>query len=331
MGLRSPVTFGANKARADSEKLKAPGLLDKHAEVAALTEQKPYNALAKVPCPSNLMSLLIYTFSVAQSEKEVKDSEPVDADLKPDPAATGSIVTRIASANDRIATQTDKARLSPENAFEEKLRQIIVGGNRVLDAGCGTGKFFGMEFARKAGCRLVGIDLREDLSANSGIDFGVRSELNSLPFADASFDVVNCRLVIEHIDFPDAALREFYRVLKPGGRLAIFTPNLLHYFGAAASLTPHWFHVWFNSRVRGFEENDIFPTRYRANTRRQLRKLFLRSGFSRADISMVEGAPSVLSFNSLLHGMGLVYERLVNRYDFLSNFRLNIIAVGYKD
>ena len=255
----------------------------------------------------------------------------MDAEPKPNPAATGSIVTRITGTNDRMVAQTDEARLSPENIFEEKLRQIIAGGDRVLDAGCGTGKFFGMEFARKTGCQLVGIDLREDLSANSGIDFGVRSELNYLPFADASFDVVNCRLVIEHVDFPVAVLKEFYRVLKPGGKLAIFTPNLLHYFGAAATLTPHWFHVWFNSRVRGFEENDIFPTRYRANTRRQLRKLFLRSGFSRADISLVEGAPSVLSFNSLLHGMGLVYERLVNRYDFLSNFRLNIIAVAYKD
>jgi hypothetical protein len=58
---------------------------------------------------------------------------------------------------------------------------------------------------------------------------------------------------------------------------------------------------------------------------------FLKSGFSRAEISMVEGSPSVLAFNSLLHGMGLAYERLVNRYDFLSNFRLNIITVAYKN
>ncbi len=222
-------------------------------------------------------------------------------------------------------------RLSPERVFEEKLRRIIAPGDRVLDAGCGTGKFFGMDFAREIGCQLVGIDLREDLRVNSEIDFGVRSELNGLPFADGSFDVVNCRLVIEHVDFPDMVLTEFYRVLKPGGRLAIFTPNVLHYFGAAASLTPHWFHVWFNGRVREFSDEDTFPTRYRANTRRRLGKLFLKSGFSRTDISMVEGAPSVLAFNSLLHGMGLVYERLVSRYDFLSNFRLNIIAVAYKD
>jgi SAM-dependent methyltransferase len=293
------------------------------------------------------MSLLIFICSVARSEKKVKDSEAVDADLKQDSAAGRAVakpeLQRLKpTGSDGLmsqlpfATQSKKPRpaqieLSPENIFEEKLRQIIAPGDRVLDAGCGTGKFFGMDFAREVGCQLVGVDLRRDLSANSEIDFGARAELNRLPFSDGSFDVVNCRLVIEHVDFPDTVLKEFYRVLKPGGRLAIFTPNLLHYFGAAASLTPHWFHVWFNSRVRGFSDEDIFPTRYRANTRRRLGKLFLKSGFSRADISLAEGAPSVLAFNSLLHGMGLVYERLVNQYDFLSNFRLNIIAVAYKN
>ena len=252
----------------------------------------------------------------------------MDANLKRNPAVASALSS---SADKRLAPQTKRASLSPEIAFEEKLKQVVVAGDRVLDAGCGTGKFFAMEFARRTGCQLVGIDLRENIGANLGIDFGVRAELNHLPFSDASFDVVNCRLVIEHVDFPNAVLKEFYRVLKPGGRLAIFTPNLLHYFGAAASLTPHWFHIWFNSRVRGFDENDVFPTRYRANTRRRLRALFLGSGFSRSDISLVEGAPSVLAFNSILHRMGLTYEWLVNRYDFLSGFRLNIIAVGYKD
>ena len=266
--------------------------------------------------------------SLAQSEKEVNDLHAVDIELKHDPAAASALSS---SADKRLAAQRKRASLSPEIAFEEKLKQVVVAGNRVLDAGCGTGKFFGMEFARRTGCQLVGIDLRENIGANLGIDFGVRAELNHLPFSDASFDVVNCRLVIEHVDFPAAVLKEFYRVLKPGGRLAIFTPNLLHYFGAAANLTPHWFHVWFNSRVRGFDNEDVFPTHYRANTRRQLRRLFLESGFGHAEIVMVEGAPSILSFNSILQRMGLTYEWLVNRYDFLSGFRLNIIAVAYKN
>jgi len=218
----------------------------------------------------------------------------------------------------------------PEEYFQQRLGQVIRSGDRILDAGCGTGKFFSLDFAREAGCRLFGVDIEEHLKINSCVDFRARGDLKNLPFFDGSFDVVNCRLVIEHTDAPETALREFYRVLKPGGRLAILTPNLLHYFGVAASLTPDWFHVWFNTRVRGFESSDIFPTFYRANTRWRLPALLLKSGFGRVELSMVEGAPSVLRFNSVLHRLGIAYERLVKRFEVLSAFRLNIIAIAHK-
>jgi SAM-dependent methyltransferase len=272
------------------------------------------------------MPLLIF-FQVGTGQKNVEDCVAVDFYSKHESARADAVATRTGA---RVVGKANATRLSPENAFAQKLREVIAPGDRVFDAGCGTGKFFGFDFARAAGCQLVGADVRQDVKANPEMDFCIRSELERLPFLDASFDVVNCRLVIEHVDSPDVVLREFYRVLKPGGRMALFTPNLLHYFGAAARLTPHWFHVWFNSRVRGFDQDDIFSTYYRANTRRRLRRLALEAGFSRAEIGLVEGAPSVLEFNSLLHRMGLGYEWLVNRYDFLSDFRLNIIAVAYK-
>jgi SAM-dependent methyltransferase len=220
---------------------------------------------------------------------------------------------------------------SPEYFFEQHLRAAISPGDHILDAGCGAGKFFRMGLARQLGCHVVGADLGQNLRANSAIDFAVRANLRTLPFANNSFDVVNCRLVIEHLDAPKAAFQEFHRVLKPGGRLAVFTPNLLHYFGAAARCTPHWFHLWFNSKVRGFDADDIFPTYYRANTRRRLRALLRESGFNCAEITLYEGAPSVLAFNRLLHAMGVAYERLVKRFEALAPFRLNIVAIAHKE
>ena len=56
----------------------------------------------------------------------------------------------------------------------------------------------------------------------------VEADLNAaLPFADGSFDVVLCREVIEHLESEPFILREFCRVLAPGGRLILTFPNRL--------------------------------------------------------------------------------------------------------
>ena len=52
--------------------------------------------------------------------------------------------------------------------------------------------------------------------------------IESLPFADASFDLVTCTEVIEHLEHYRQTLREMHRVLKPAGRLVVTTPNILN-------------------------------------------------------------------------------------------------------
>jgi SAM-dependent methyltransferase len=222
---------------------------------------------------------------------------------------------------------------SPEEYFEQRFRDMVRPGDLVLDAGCGRGKYSSGANPDLRDYKVAGVDNLESVRQNIFLDYRVCGNVNELPFGDASFDVVYGRWLIEHLENPLRTLGEFHRVLKPGGRLALFTTNLLHYYGAVARVTPQWFHVWFNCRVRKFEEVDIFPTYYRANTRWRIGKLLRDAGFStsRIEISLVEGSSSALRFNFVVHRLGQAYERAVRRFEAFDSFRMNLIAIARKD
>ncbi|HEY1249730.1 MAG TPA: class I SAM-dependent methyltransferase [Thermoanaerobaculia bacterium] len=103
---------------------------------------------------------------------------------------------------------------------------------RLLDVGCGTGQSRQLYADRTAG--YVGIDLSfEALSlARRKIPSASWSEADAcrLPFPDASFDAVAFSSVLHHLPGPalGAALGEARRVLRPGGGVFAFDPNLLH-------------------------------------------------------------------------------------------------------
>lgn len=105
-----------------------------------------------------------------------------------------------------------------ENELRLDPRQL-----KVLDIGCGGG-FLAEEFAR-LGCRVTGLDPAADLleaaraharSQGLEIDY-VHGTGESLPFEDASFDLVYCCDVLEHVNDLDSVIAETARVVKPGG------------------------------------------------------------------------------------------------------------------
>lgn len=102
----------------------------------------------------------------------------------------------------------------------------IAPGDAVLDVACGTG-VLAREVARRIGPAgsVTGLDVNEGMLAvarriNPEIDWR-RGDTEALPFADESFDAVVCQFALMY--FPDRvkALQEMWRVLRPGGRLAV--------------------------------------------------------------------------------------------------------------
>jgi ubiquinone/menaquinone biosynthesis C-methylase UbiE len=131
-------------------------------------------------------------------------------------------------------------RTAAERAAWDRILNLMVPQRNALDAldvGCGTG-FLSLELAAR-GHRVTGIDFAPAMlvearrkSAERG--FSIRFEegdAESLPFAAESFDLVVSRHLLWTLPHPEAAIDEWIRVLRPGGRLAVadgqFDPGVL--------------------------------------------------------------------------------------------------------
>ncbi len=101
-------------------------------------------------------------------------------------------------------------------------------GQRWLDAGCGTG-VLGRWLASTKECRVHGVDASEAMIRHAQPDprmtFEQVESICRVPVESGSFDGILCSSVLEYVDEPREALREFFRLLKPGGLLLVSVPH----------------------------------------------------------------------------------------------------------
>ena len=106
-------------------------------------------------------------------------------------------------------------------------------GEDALDVACGTGDLTAMLARQKAGGRVVGADFCPEMLDLARKKFPrlpiawVLADAHSLPFAEASFDVITIAFGLRNLAQPREALAGFARLLRPGGRLVVleFTPE----------------------------------------------------------------------------------------------------------
>ena len=92
-----------------------------------------------------------------------------------------------------------------------------------------------------------------------------------------------------------------------------------------ARLTPHGFHRRV-VRWRGRAADDVFPTRYRANSPGDIQALAARAGLEVVRIDLIEGRPEYLRFAAPTYLLGWLYERLVNRVPGLAWLRMLLVV-----
>lgn len=193
--------------------------------------------------------------------------------------------------------------------FQSFLRDAVDDSSVVVDAGCGNAGIVGRLGLTPA--RLIGVDADADLlEQNPIVDEKVVADLECLPLADDSVDVVTSQFVFEHLRDPPAAFAEFARVLKPGGALVFLTPNVLNPVMLVSKLTPYRFHRLLRYGVLNKDE-ETFPTYYRANSARRVRALANAAGLRERSLRRT-GNAGYIGFCKPLVLPAVLFERAID-------------------
>jgi len=180
----------------------------------------------------------------------------------------------------KAAELIERSYQTPE-IVNQRLRTLaalaLASGESVLDAGCGTGLLLELEaLAVGREGRAEGVDFSDDMLAHAHARCDGLEQVNlqqgsveALPFEDASFDALSCTQTLLYVKDMDQALKEFYRLLKPRGRIAIIETD--------------WSGAIINSEDQVVTRK-IFDTWGRAvinpNLPRRLRPVLRQIGFS---------------------------------------------------
>ena len=127
-----------------------------------------------------------------------------------------------------------KDSVDHQNGGQTNQRRKIISqwipknSKKILDIGCNDGSE-NLEFLRK-GLDVYGVDISKE-AVRRAIRVGVKARVldiatQDIPYPPNTFDVVIAGEIIEHLIDTDKFLEKIYRVLKPGGKLVVTTPNL---------------------------------------------------------------------------------------------------------
>jgi 2-polyprenyl-3-methyl-5-hydroxy-6-metoxy-1,4-benzoquinol methylase len=156
-----------------------------------------------------------------------------------------------------------------ERDFQRKAAGMFLGapvpGGRLLDVGCGNGDVLARMC--RSGWSGEGVDTDPEAVANARTRHGLTvhlGRLEDLRFPGETFDAITMKHVIEHVHDPVGLVRESLRILKPGGRIVLVTPNV-NGLG----------HRWFGEDWRGLEP----PRHLRLFSPSALRMCAVQAGF----------------------------------------------------
>jgi SAM-dependent methyltransferase len=183
-------------------------------------------------------------------------------------------------------------RLNDWQSYHAMVARHLRPGMTVLEIGPGKGTIAPFPWNEHPGIRLVGLDPDPQAAANPFLArFAHLTDERAWPIGDGEVDLVIARYVLEHVADPASFMTNLVRVLRPGGAFVFLTPNAASPVMWASRILPHRLHVRILGVTRGADPSDVFPTRYRANTRGAITMLARRHGLDVQALAASEFVP----------------------------------------
>jgi len=162
---------------------------------------------------------------------------------------TGELRARIQASFDEASRDDEHfpATIDPRIYHVKLIREHLgdLRGKRILDVGCGKGRFARVFHEQEPLAELWGLDISEEMLrfVPEGIHTRAGS-MTELPFEDGWFDGAYATESLEHAVEIEKAVHEICRVVKPGGRIAIIDKNAEKW---GSLETPEW-ETWFTRK-----------------------------------------------------------------------------------
>lgn len=227
-------------------------------------------------------------------------------------------------------------------AFYSRINALIQPDFTLLDVGCGRGRYVDDSVTYRQNLRIfkgkvkqvIGLDVDTAAATNPYIDkFSLIENDNWSSIEDNSIDLCICDTVLEHLENPDKFFSEAARVLKNdkgnddggsgsrgvggdsgGGYLCVRTPNFWSYVALSSMLIPNKYHAKVTEKVQtGRKSEDVFPTLYRCNSIRKIRKMLVKYNFTEYVVYGYGAEPSYLSFSGIAYWLGICYQKFIPR------------------
>ena len=215
--------------------------------------------------------------------------------------------------------------------YEDVLKSYVKQEISWLDIGCGHQLLPSWRYEEEKNLidtchHVIGIDYDLDsLKNHNSISIKVRGNITQLPFSDNRFNFITANMVVEYLDDPETQFKEISRILKPEGYFIFHTPNAISIWIIVARLIPSKIKLKLIKLLQGREEDDIFKTYYRINSKGRIAYVASKSDLMIEKIKMIVTAPTFAIIPPLA-----IFELIIIRIFMLKpfeRFRSNIIAV----